>query len=172
MDIYEEQAQYFRNIPLLDPAYSACVHVEDKEDECFWDYHLQSIKPATYYFVSQSKSANGMDTKGCEQCLKYRDYLSDRFFICIDSDLRLLRGEKELDAAHLIAQTYTYSWENHCCEANHLQGRLRERIPEIDSVFDFRVFFNELSKVLYRPLLLLLYKSHIPYYRYSSNRYQ
>lgn len=157
MNIYEEQARWFRNIPLADPRFRACIHIEDKEDEKFWDYHLQHIAPARYKFISHSKSLSGNETTGCEQCLNYRQYLSDKFFICIDSDLRLLLGEYELDAAHYIAQTYTYSWENHCCEAEHLQARLRGHIPDIDNVFDFRVFFHELSKIMYEPLKLLVY---------------
>lgn len=157
MDIYEAQARYYSNIPIIDRRYKSCVHIEDKEDEKFWDYHLQHITPAKYFFISHSKSGKGKETTGCEQCLKYRPFLSKNFFICIDSDLRLLKGERDLDAKHYIAQTYTYSWENHCCEAMHLQDRLRERIPEIDSIFDFRVFLSKLSDVMDMPLKLLLY---------------
>jgi hypothetical protein len=51
---------------------------------------LQSRKPGRYYFITQSRSPKGFDTKGCEQCLKYRPYLSKQFFICIDSDMRYL----------------------------------------------------------------------------------
>ena len=155
--IYEEQARYFRNIPLLDPSIKACIHIEDKEDRDFWDYHLQRVSPANYKYISHSKSVKGLEATGCEQCLRYHNYLSEKFFICIDSDLRLLRGETNIDAEHYIAQTYTYSWENHCCEAEHLQSRLRSRIPDIDELFDFRIFFRNLSFIMYEPLMLLLH---------------
>lgn len=161
MNIYEEQARWYRNISLLDPSIRACIHVEDKEDEKFWNYHLQKVSPGKYQFISQSKSSLGKETKGCEQCLKYKGLLSDRFFICIDSDLRLLLGQPELDAAHYVAQTHTYSWENHCCEAEHLQARLRSRIPDIDAIFDFRIFFRELSSIIYQPLRLLVYYTDV-----------
>lgn len=161
MNIYEEQARWFRNISLLDPSFRACIHVEDKEDVKFWDYYLQKVAPGKYQFISQSKSSQGEETKGCEQCLKYKGLLSDRFFICIDSDLRLLLGQPELNAAHYIAQTHTYSWENHCCEADHLQTRLRSRIPDIDAIFDFRLFFRALSSILYHPLRLLVYYNKV-----------
>lgn len=157
MDIYEQQARWFRNIPLIDPRFRASVHIEDKEDEKFWDYHLQHIAPARYKYISHSKNGSGKETTGCEQCLKYRKFLSDSFFICIDSDLRVMRREPELDAFHYIAQTYTYSWENHCCEAEHLQARLREYIPDIDEAFDFRIFFYRLSEIVYNPLKMLVY---------------
>lgn len=157
MDLYEEQARWFRNIPIVDPRIRASLHVEDREDLKFWDYHLQHVAPGQYNFISHSRSQNSEDTKGCEQCLRYRPYLTKEFFVCIDSDLRLLRGESDLNASNYIAQTYTYSWENHCCEAEHLQARLRVRIPDIDSIFDFRVFFAALSKIMYEPFRLLMY---------------
>lgn len=157
MNIYEEQARWFRNIALVDPRIRASLHVEDKEDVRFWDYHLQQVAQGQYNFIFHSRSKKGKDTRGCEQCLNYRHFLSKDFFICIDSDLRLLRGETDLTASNYIAQTYTYSWENHCCESNHLQARLRERMAGIDSVFDFRIFFRKLSEIMYKPFKLLIY---------------
>ena len=53
-------------------------------------------------------------------------YLTDSFFICIDSDLRLLRGEEGLSAVNHIAQTYAYSWENHLCESSHLSKGMEQ----------------------------------------------
>ena len=134
--------------------YQAVVHLEDKEDEYFWDYQLQSVKPGRYRYLYYSKSDKGTDSRGCEQCLRFRPYLTDRFFICIDSDLRLLRGEQGLVAANHIAQTYTYSWENHLCEAAHLNERKDKAIT--DSYFDLQAFLHSFSKIVYRPLLYLI----------------
>ena len=134
--------------------YQAVVHLEDKEDEYFWDYQLQSVKPGRYRYLYYSKSDKGTDSRGCEQCLRFRPYLTDRFFICIDSDLRLLRGEQGLVAANHIAQTYTYSWENHLCEAAHLSERQYKAIS--DSDFDLQAFLYSFSKIVYKPLLYLI----------------
>lgn len=134
--------------------YQAVVHLEDKEDEYFWDYQLQSVKPGRYRYLYYSKSDKGTDSRGCEQCLRFRPYLTDRFFICIDSDLRLLRGEQGLVAANHIAQTYTYSWENHLCEAAHLNERKDKAIT--DSGFDLQAFLHSFSKIVYNPLLYLI----------------
>ena len=112
-DDYKEQAQYFANVPFMEKGVVASVHLEDSDDKDFWNAMLQSRKPGRYYFITQSRSPKGFDTKGCEQCLKYRPYLSKHFFICIDSDMRYLLQETGLDAANYICQTYTYSWENH-----------------------------------------------------------
>ena len=68
MDIYEQQARWFRNIPLIDPRFRASVHIEDKEDEKFWDYHLQHIAPARYKYISHSKNGSGKEITGCECC--------------------------------------------------------------------------------------------------------
>lgn len=95
MDWIEKQAVFYRNLALA-KNYMAVVHLEDKEDEPFWNGQLQSVKPGRYRYLHYSKSNNGTETRGCEQYLRFRPYLTDRFFICIDSDLRLLKGEEAL----------------------------------------------------------------------------
>jgi len=157
MNRIEEQARYYRNLPLRDRNIKAVVHLEDSEDILFWNHQLQKALPAKYLFLPYSKNDKGNDTRGCEQCLRYRHYLTKRFFICIDSDLRQLKGEDGLSATNYIAQTYTYSWENHFCEAVHLQARYSELVP--DSGFDFRIFLQKLSAVVYTPLLYLVHYS-------------
>ena len=156
-DIYQEQARYFANVPLMQSGVVASVHLEDGDDKGFWNAMLQTRHPGRYYFITHSRSPKGYDTKGCEQCLKYRPYLSKRFFICIDSDMRYLLQESKLDAANFICQTYTYSWENHYCESSALQQRFEKQCPNKVTTFDFSAFLSELSKALYKPLLLLLY---------------
>lgn len=153
MDWIRKQALLYRNLASTG-RYQAVVHLEDKEDEVFWNYQLQRTKPGHYRFLHYSKSDNGTDTHGCEQCLRYKPYLTDNFFICIDSDLRLLRGETGLTADKHIAQTYTYSWENHFCEVSHLRERLTEHFPNAD--FDFQTFLLSFSRIIYRPLLYLV----------------
>ncbi len=156
-DVYLEQARYFANVPLMQSGVVASVHLENGDDKLFWNMVLQSQKPGHYYFITQSRSPKGYDTKGCEQCLKYRPYLSKRFFICIDSDMRYLLQETGLNADNFICQTYTYSWENHYCEASALNERFQAQSPENAAKFDFQVFLSELSKTVYKPMLLLLY---------------
>ena len=156
-DIYQEQARFFANVPLMQSGVVASVHLEDGDDKGFWNAMLQERHHGHYYFITHSRSPKGFDTKGCEQCLKYRPYLSKRFFICIDSDMRYLLQEPNLDAANFICQTYTYSWENHYCESSALQRRFEKQCPDKAATFDFSIFLTELSKSLYKPLLLLLY---------------
>lgn len=156
-DIYQEQAQYFANVPLMQRDIIASVHLEDDDDKAFWNAMLQSLHTGQYKFITYSRSRKGNDTKGCEQCLKYRPYLSKRFFICIDSDMRYLLQEPNLDADNYICQTYTYSWENHYCEASALKQRFEAQCPDKAVTFDFQFFLSILSKAVYKPLLLLLY---------------
>ena len=155
MDNIASQARYFNNLPVLSPKYRSVVHLEDEEDKAFWNTILQRFRPGVYFYVPYSKSNNGFNTHGCDQCLKYRPYLSSRFFVCIDSDLRYLMNEPNLDADHYIIQTYTYSWENHFCKANNLQATVDANASGCS--FDFSVFLRNLSKALYKPFLLLLY---------------
>ena len=143
-NVYEDQARDFANVPLIRRNVVASVHVEDKEDVAFWNSMLQKVHSGEYNFISHSKSQSQKETSGCEQCLKFRPYLSSRFFICIDSDMRYLLQEPGLSAASYICQTYTYSWENHFCEAASLQQRFRE----VDALY---------SSAIHKPLLLLIH---------------
>ena len=156
MDWISKQAKLYRNLALTN-RYQAIVHLEDKDDEMFWDYQLQHVKPGSYRFLYYSKNNNGTDTRGCEQCLRFRPYLTDRFFICIDSDLRLLRGEEGLTASNHIAQTYAYSWENHLCESSHINERMKQSMSEAN--FDMSEFMATFSKTVYTPLLYLVHYS-------------
>ncbi len=155
MSRIEDQANYYKNYHLRYRNIFAVIHVEDVDDKNFWFTELQNVMPGEYHFVTQSKSEAGKDSKGCEQCLKYRPYINRQFFICIDSDLRLLRGEEGLTPENYIAQTYAYSWENHSCEAEHLENRFREKVQ--DSEFSFVPFLKQLSRIVYKPLLYLIY---------------
>lgn len=154
-DNIASQARHYNNLSLIKRNIKAVVHLEDAEDELFWNTVLQRVRPGEYHFVHYSKSQNNHDTKGCDQCLKFRPYLTPKFFICIDSDFRYLMGEPDMDATHYVIQTYTYSWENHFCHSNTLQASVMENVEGME--FDFSLFFANLSKVLYEPLLLLLY---------------
>lgn len=153
MDWIRKQARLYQNLARTN-RYQAIVHLEDKEDEYFWDHQLQNIKPGRYRYLYYSKSNSGIDSRGCEQCLRFKPYLTQKFFICIDSDLRLLRGEPGLIATNNIAQTYTYSWENHLCEATNLEERKKNILTE--SEFNFQTFLNSFSQIVYKPLLYLI----------------
>lgn len=163
-NVYKDQARDLANIPILRRDVIASVHLEDKEDIVFWDAMLQNQRRGKYHYVTHSKSQSGNETSGSSQCLKFRPYLSKHFFICIDSDMRYLLQEPELDAAHFVCQTYTYSWENHYCEAKALQKRFMDKCSEKACQFDFEAFLSAYSSVVYKPLLLLLYclKNHKP----------
>ena len=75
----EAQAEYFANIPIIDRTYRASVHLESQEDEMFWDTMLQKYRPGKYNYIYYSNSESGNDSKGCKQCLNYKNYLSAIF---------------------------------------------------------------------------------------------
>lgn len=154
--LFETQAEYFANIPILDRKYRSSVHLEDQEDELFWDSMLQQYRKGYYYYIYHSKNNNGNQTSGCTQCMKYKGYLSKNFFICIDSDLRFLRKENDINPESYIHQTYAYSWENHYCFAERLQTAINKKCPEAAEMFDFNIFLANYSSVVYEPFLLFL----------------
>ena len=133
----------------------AVVHVEDADDIWFWQQCLSQYRMGRYKFMRATTNEKGTSTTGCAQCLKYKDFLSRRFFICIDSDLRYLSGE-DLRAEKGILQTYTYSWENHCAFANKLQHAFDE--VKGRKQFDFRSFLEGYSRIVHEPFLLMLHQ--------------
>lgn len=132
------------------------VHVEDKEDIWFWQQFLPKYRAGRYKFLPATTNEKGNRTTGCTQCLKYKDFLSQKFFICIDSDLRYLQDEN-LSAENGILQTYTYSWENHCAFASKLQQSFDECTGGEVS-FNFLYFLQRYSEIVYKPFLLMLYQ--------------
>ena len=152
----EAQAEYFTNIPIIDRKFKSCVHLENEEDELFWNTMLQKHRPGEYYYIYYSKNDNGNDTRGCAQCLKYKGLLSKNFFICIDSDLRYLRGENGIDATHFILQTYCYSWENHYCYADRLQQAFANKSPQAVRQFNYTLFLSAYSSAIYEIFLMFL----------------
>ncbi|WP_288738865.1 DUF4435 domain-containing protein [uncultured Parabacteroides sp.] len=146
---YEGQARMLRC--------RATVHLEYSVDEWFWDVLLQRHYPAKYNYIYYSCNAEGKITSGCTQCLQFKDYLSELFFICIDSDYRYLLQEENLDGKHYICQTYTYSWENQYCYADYLQSRLQCWDTQKAQSFNFCVFLKAYSSIVYEPLLVYLY---------------
>lgn len=147
---FQSLAQHYANETLINRAV-ATVHLENMNDEFFWAPILKSAKPGEYNFVGYSKNEHGVDTSGCTQCLKFKGFLSKQFFVCMDSDYRLLGMGDAVYANDFFAQTYTYSWENHLCYAETLQNRLLSvlggRTPYVS--FDFKAFLEKLSKAVF-----------------------
>ena len=153
----EARALDYSNVPLIDRRVVASVHLENREDELFWDMLLQHNKPGKYNYIYESRVEKDGDPKsGVDQCLRYKPYLTPTFFICIDSDLRYLLQEPDIDAQHCILQTYTYSWEQHYCIAEKIQAQLANISSEAATKFNFPLFLSKLSKIAYEPLLYLL----------------
>lgn len=133
------------------------VHVEDEDDIWFWQQMLSKYRGGRRHkFYPATLNERGNRTTGCAQCLKYKDFLSQKFFICIDSDQRFLLDE-DISAEKGILQTYTYSWENHCAFDEKLQENF-ERYTHRGDAFDFRIFLREYSNIVYESFLLMLYQ--------------
>ncbi|MBO5016383.1 MAG: DUF4435 domain-containing protein [Bacteroidaceae bacterium] len=147
-EYYKELAQYYAASTYLHRVDSV-VMLENMSDEWFWRQILEHYRPLRYEFVAGTQGLNSTSiSTGCEQCLKYKDYLSQRFFVCIDSDFRYLKSE-ELYAREGIIQTYAYSWENHCTFVERLNG--------LKLNFNFADFLLSFSIVVHRGLMFLLH---------------
>ncbi|WP_456087908.1 DUF4435 domain-containing protein [Parabacteroides sp.] len=142
----------------------AVVYLEDKGDECFWAAVLKHYKAdSSFYFRFGSRETGS----GCQQCLKYKKHLDKQFLIAIDSDYRYLLKEADVDVAHFVLQTYTYSFENHYCYAKNLQKALRLACNDdkVDDLFSVSEFLRQYGEIVYPLFLYLLYdmrtKKHV-----------
>lgn len=136
----------------------AAVHVENKDDIVFWSTVLKHFRPNDrFHFIAGSRNEFGHETSGVTQCLKYYNFLSKDFFICIDSDYRYLLREDGIDALHGVLQTYTYSFENHHCYAEGLNDVCGRVTHLKNTVFDFKRFLSEYSRIIYRLFIWHLY---------------
>lgn len=136
----------------------ASVHVEAKADEEFWRKIFRYyVVGKDFNFISESSTPKGTVATGVNHCLKYKPYLSKHFFICIDSDYRYLMQEKGFTPAQYVIQTYTYSIENHLCYAAQLNDLSEKQLQIKNTVFDFELFLNAYSKIIYEVLILHLY---------------
>jgi hypothetical protein len=156
--LLEAQALYYNNVPLQDRNTIAVVHLENENDERFWDAMIQEVRPGAYRYVSYCRDERGNEISGSGLCLSYLPYLSKSFFVCIDSDLRYIIKDPVINATNNhICQTYTYSWENHYCRIPDLQKRLEELEEGNLSSFSFERFISRLSVILFRPLLVICF---------------
>lgn len=146
---YQSLAQYYTNISILKRC-KASIHLENKSDELFWKAIFSEYFPTeSFNYIYYSKSVEGNDTTGCEQCLKYRPYLNKTFLICIDSDYRYILQEPDLNIEHFIFQTYTYSFENHICHSQGLNYICKLSCNFDNDIYDFNKFFNKYSSIIY-----------------------
>lgn len=164
-------AKHYANIPILDRNYRSVVHLEDESDKLFWDKILQKFRPGKYYYIYHTKK-EGIPG-GCTQCLKYRGFLSDKFFVCIDSDLRNFNKklEEKVTAKEFILQTYTYSWENHFCYGHRLQKAMEKKCPTASDKFNFPSFLSKFSDAIYPRFLFFLIMSKRNFYEHTLSKF-
>ena len=136
----------------------ASVHVENKDDIIFWEHVLHKFLPKEkFHFISGSRNEYGNETSGVTQCLKYFNFLSPSFIVCIDSDYRYLMGVKKLKAKNFVLQTYTYSFENHHCFAEGLDDFCCRLTNIRTCPFNFSLFWKRYSNALYNLFIWHLY---------------
>ena len=148
-DFFKYAAMNFAGTAMMS-GMTASVHVEGIDDIPFWRSVLGKFYPkGKFNFIAYSKTYSGSNASGSMHCLSYRNYLSDKFFICIDSDERYLSGEPDIDIKHFILQTYTYSIENHYCYAPKLNMACSKSAGIRNDIFDFVSFFTDYSRIIY-----------------------
>ncbi len=156
-DFFRSKADYFKGVARM-RRLTACVHLEGDSDKHFWKNVFSKHFPeGKFFFLSYSKSPDSRRISGVEHCLKYIPYLSDTFFICIDSDYRYLTRRRYFGISDYVFQTYTYSIENHYCFAKNLNKICGVSGGMENNVFDFDKFLVDYSKIIYELFIWHLY---------------
>jgi hypothetical protein len=154
---YEYWANYYAGEAVL-LKYDASVHVEAFDDAVFWEKTFTHFLPdKKFNFIYHSLTPSGSDATGVSHCLKFRDYLSKQFFICIDSDYRYLLQDEGINVSDFIFQTYTYSIENHLCYAAKLNAIPEKCTGIANTVFDFEIFLLSYSRAVYEAYIWHLF---------------
>lgn len=136
----------------------AYVHVEGNIDVDFWKMIFQKFSPKLKLnFIWETRSPHSEKSSGVYHCLKYKNYLSNRFFICIDSDYRYLLHDEGINVSDFIFQTYTYSIENHLCYAAKLNAIPEKCTGIANTVFDFEIFLLSYSRAVYEAFIWHLF---------------
>lgn len=142
----------------------ASVHVEDFDDAVFWEGILNhyTSNRKKFNIIWYSQTPKGNEATGVVHCLKFKPYLNQKFFICIDSDYRYLLQEPEIDVNHFILQTYTYAIENHYCFSDRLNEIPLKCTGLINNIFDFKTFLIDYTRAVYDAFIwhLLLLKQN------------
>ena len=129
----------------------ASIHLESEYDTRFWDLVFRHWLPQySFEYITYTRTVDRTYATGCQTCLKYYQLgcLSDKFFVCIDSDYRRLLHREAISASRFVFQTYTYSIENHFCYSSNINSAF-ERMGLGDPAFDFNYFLTEFSRSLY-----------------------
>lgn len=136
----------------------AVVQVEDRDDKVFWEKVFNEVYPDDEFeFNYYTQTSDGQLATGCTNCLRFLPWIADnKFVIAIDSDLKYLTNDPVINNPFVI-HTYTYSIENHLCQAERLN-----KISDIttglnNDLFDFPNFLKAYSREIYPLLILFLY---------------
>lgn len=134
LDYHRKWAAFHSNECLLKKL-DAVVRVEGKTDKPFWEAVFAHF--AKRVRVISGEHGSQKQPGGKQECLKYLPHLSNRFFICIDSDYDYVKqAQPAHNAKNFVLQTYTYAIENHYLASNNkLQGFLRQYSNAIYGAF-------------------------------------
>lgn len=130
------------------------VYTEGKDDVVFWTTLLNryQTKKVSFYWNVNGVTENIDAKAGVGQALKFKAFecLNHRFYLAIDSDMRYILQENGFTVQDFILQTYTYSWENHCCYASSALNNIALQATQNTYIsFDFGLFLGNYSRTIF-----------------------
>lgn len=136
--------------------YKSVVLVEYSSDENFWKkiFSHYNIDEKMFLFRFHTRTQKDNNASGSGVCLSFhkQNLLRKELFICIDSDLRHIKQEENIDIQHFIFQTYTYSIENHLSYAALIDSVLENSIIKAEN-FTFSAFLKTYSNTIWELFL-------------------
>ncbi len=131
---------------------SGAFYCEDSDDAVFWDKILKKYAPnldfEPQYFTI---TPNGNKSRGSGQVFNYLHCTNANFLLFTDSDYHFLLDDTRMDTPFL-AHTFTYAIENHWCYASMIKPLLEGKY-EVEINFDFELFLNTFSKIIYKAFI-------------------
>jgi hypothetical protein len=133
------------------------VMVENEDDISFWKgiFELFEVKTRIIAGISTRKELQ----RGKDTVLKQKENANKLYLLCVDSDYDYLIGndEKGILSNPFIFHTYTYSYENYLCLSKTLTTLCTSICASDEFEFNFVLFFEEYSKIVYPLFLYHLY---------------
>lgn len=139
--------------------FDICVLVEDFYDEELWRLIIEKVKPELrnkIYFPYP----NNRGTRGKDDLKKFKDFVDEKFIICIDSDCEYLYDKDVWYIADYIYHTVVYSKENFQCHHFSL-NKICQSLTTKN--YDFQSLLEKISKRVAPLFYVWFYFKENPY---------
>lgn len=136
------------------------VLVEDIYDEDFWRFIIENTKPNLRNKIYFPSYMNKQGTRGKPILKNFKNFVDEKFIICIDSDCEYLYDQDVWYIADFIYHTVVYSKENFQCHHFSLSEICKSLTTKN---YNFKSFLEKISRIVSPLFYVWLYFKEIKY---------